>query len=98
MTDAPARVEPAATDAVEAFGATAAAPGAVRTLSVPFESRVRKVLVADGQVVEEGAPLAEIEPSPDSRLLLGEGGLVGLELGDERPDVDVPHLGMGVRP
>ncbi len=57
---------------VEAFGAAAAAPGATRAWSVPYEARVKRVLVTDGASVEAGAALAEVEPSPEAALQLAE--------------------------
>jgi membrane fusion protein (multidrug efflux system) len=58
------------TETVTVYGATIPAPGALQTISVAFESRVRDVLVTDGQAVEEGEALLEIEPSPDTYLQL----------------------------
>jgi len=55
-----------------AYGTVVAAPGEATTFSVPFESRVRKVLVTGGQVLESDTPLLEIEPSPVTRLQLDE--------------------------
>jgi len=53
-----------------AYGTVMAAPGESRTFSVPFESRVLRVLVVDGQRIASGTPLIEIEPSPDTRLAI----------------------------
>ncbi len=55
---------------VEAYGTVVAALGETTAVSVPYECRVRKVLVAGGQVVAKGAPLVELEPSPDAALEL----------------------------
>lgn len=55
-----------------AYGTVVAAPGEATTFSVPFESRVRKVLVTGGQVLESYTPLLEIEPSPDTSLQLDQ--------------------------
>ncbi len=55
---------------VEAFGSAVPDAGGVITLSVPLESRVRRVLVTEGTPVAEGEPLLEIEPSPESDLAL----------------------------
>ncbi|MCB1056135.1 MAG: efflux RND transporter periplasmic adaptor subunit [Acidobacteria bacterium] len=55
------------TETVIAYGTVIPAPGATQTVSVPFECRVRAVLVSPGQVVAAGDPLLEIEPSPDAR-------------------------------
>jgi RND family efflux transporter MFP subunit len=53
---------------VETYGTVVAALGETTSVSVPYECRVRKVLVAGGQVVAKGAPLVEVEPSPDAAL------------------------------
>lgn len=53
-----------------AYGSAVPAPGGVQTLSLPFEGRVRQVLVSSGQAVVAGAALMIIEPSPDARLQL----------------------------
>jgi membrane fusion protein (multidrug efflux system) len=55
---------------VTAFGTVEAAQGATQTFSVPFESRVMRVLVVSGQQVESEDPLVELEPSPDTQLRL----------------------------
>lgn len=52
------------------YGSTLPAPDESQTLSVPYESRVRKVLVSAGRVVELGTPLIEMEPSHETKLLL----------------------------
>jgi len=53
---------------ITAYGTVVPAAGAVQTLSVPFESRVRRVLVTEAQKVSQGNTLLEIEPSPDTNL------------------------------
>ena len=53
-----------------AYGNVVPAPGGVRTLSLPFEGRVKRILVSSGQSVAAGAALMIIEPSPDARLQL----------------------------
>lgn len=53
-----------------AYGNVVPAPGGVQTLSLPFEGRVKQVLVSSGQAVAAGAALMVIEPSPDARLQL----------------------------
>jgi RND family efflux transporter MFP subunit len=53
-----------------AYGTVVAAPEDVRTISVPFESRVRRVLVAVGQGVGKQDNLIDIEPSPDTVMQL----------------------------
>lgn len=52
------------------YGSTLPAPDESQTLSVPYECRVRKVLVTTGRVVELGTPLIEVEPSHETKLLL----------------------------
>ena len=58
------------TENIILYGVTIPAPGALATLSIPFESRVRNVMVSDGQKVSPGDTLVEIEPSPDTYLQL----------------------------
>lgn len=56
------------TQEITVYGVIVPAAGAVRTIAVPYESRVRRVLVAEGQQVGPGDPLLEIEPSADAQL------------------------------
>ncbi len=56
------------TENVTVYGVTIPAPGALKTVSVSFESLVRNVMVSNGQKVSPGDRLIEIEPSPDTRL------------------------------
>jgi membrane fusion protein, multidrug efflux system len=51
-----------------AIGTVEAALGETETFSVPFESRITRVRVVDGQPVEAGEVLVELEPSPDAVL------------------------------
>lgn len=60
------------TETVVAYGTVIPAPGAAQTVNVPFECRVRAVLVTPGQEVVAGEPLLEIEPSPDARELIAQ--------------------------
>jgi RND family efflux transporter MFP subunit len=55
-------------DDIIVYGTIVPAAGATRTVSVPFESRVRHILVTEGQRVSERDPLLEIEPSADTSL------------------------------
>ena len=55
---------------VTIYGAIVPAAGAVGTITVPYESRVRRILVAEGQQVARGEPLLEIEPSAETQLQL----------------------------
>jgi len=69
---APVKVSPvkkgAVADEITVYGTIVPAAGAARTVSVPFESRVRRILVTEGQRVSQGDPLLEIEPSADTSL------------------------------
>jgi RND family efflux transporter MFP subunit len=71
---APVKVSPikkgAVADEITVYGTIVPAAGAVRTVSIPFESRVRRILVTEAQRVSQGDPLLEIEPSPDTNLQL----------------------------
>lgn len=53
---------------ITVYGTIVPAAGAVQTVSVSFESRIRRVLATEGQKVSRGDALLEIEPSPDSSL------------------------------
>lgn len=55
-----------------AYGTVVAQPGEVQSVSVEYESRVVRLLIASGQQVEKDQPLIEIEPSPDAKLQLNE--------------------------
>jgi len=52
------------------YGSVVAQPGKTHAVSVAFETRVRHILVAPGQFVQENDPLTEIEPSPAAQLQL----------------------------
>ncbi|MGE0707139.1 MAG: efflux RND transporter periplasmic adaptor subunit [Planctomycetota bacterium] len=69
VTAAPLRRE-ALHPTLHAFGPVVAAVGESLTVSLPYEARVRRVLVAAGQVVAADTPLLEVEPSPDALLQL----------------------------
>ncbi len=53
---------------ITVYGTIVPAAGAVQTITVPFESRVRRILVTEGQQVSRGDPLLEIEPSAETNL------------------------------
>lgn len=53
---------------VVAYGVVRAAPEAVHVFSMPFEVRVRRLLVTPGQAVAEGTALLEVDPSPGTLL------------------------------
>jgi len=59
-------------DSVEGFGTTVAAPGTIRFYSIPFESRVRRLLVTEGSAIAAGTALIEVEPSRDTQLQLAQ--------------------------
>ena len=50
------------------YGTVVPAAGAVQIFSVPYESRVHRILVAEAQRVSHGDTLLELEPSPDTTL------------------------------
>lgn len=52
------------------YGEIVPAPGSLQSVSVPFESRVLRVMVNLGQDITQAEPLVEIEPSPDTYLKL----------------------------
>ncbi len=54
--------------AILVYGSVIPAPGAQSTLSVPFESRIGRLTVNEGQEVSQGDPLLELGPSPDTRV------------------------------
>jgi membrane fusion protein, multidrug efflux system len=60
------------TENITVYGTVIPAPGAVQTASVPFESRIRRILVSNGQRVSQGEILLEIEPSQDTYLQIEE--------------------------
>ena len=53
---------------ITVYGTIVPAAGAVQAIAVPFESRVRRILVTEGQQVSKGEPLLEIEPSAETNL------------------------------
>lgn len=60
------------TENITTYGTVIPAPGAVQTLSLPFESQVSRIFVSNGQIVSEGETLLEIDSSPDTRLQVEE--------------------------
>jgi len=56
------------TEKVIVYGSVVAQPGKTHSLSVAFETRVRHILVAPGQFVQENDPLIEIELSPGAQV------------------------------
>ncbi len=53
-----------------AYGTVIPAPGAVKIISIPFESQIRRVFVSEGEKISPGTPLLELASSPDSLLNL----------------------------
>ena len=62
----------AITQSITAFGSVTAEPGAVTVFSVPFESRVKHILISAGQQIDKDVALIEVEPSPEAKLALLE--------------------------
>ncbi|HEY9074365.1 MAG TPA: efflux RND transporter periplasmic adaptor subunit [Desulfobaccales bacterium] len=58
------------TEQITAYGSVIPAPGAVQTVSVPFESQVMQIMVSNGQKVAKGNDLLKIKSSPDTALQL----------------------------
>lgn len=58
------------TETLTVYGTVVSGPAGRGTLSVPYETRVVRMLVRAGQQLPSGAPVLEVEPSPDSRLAL----------------------------
>src|SRR5215831_18195166 len=56
------------TEKVIAYGSVVAQPGKTHSISIAFETRVRHILVAPGQFVQENDPLIEIELSPAAQV------------------------------
>ncbi len=52
------------------YGSVIAAPGALKTVSIPFESQMLRIMVNDGQKIAKGDLLLRIQPSPDTMLQL----------------------------
>jgi membrane fusion protein, multidrug efflux system len=55
---------------ITSYGSVIPAPGALQSVSVPFESQIVRIMVSNGQKVNRGNGLLEIKPSPDTRLQL----------------------------
>src|SRR5256712_5927508 len=58
----------AITERVIVYGSVVAQPGKTHSVSIAFETRVRHILVAPGQFVQENDPLIEIELSPGAQV------------------------------
>jgi membrane fusion protein (multidrug efflux system) len=57
---------------ISAYGEVVPAPGAIRVVSVPYESQVRHVMVSSAQKISKGERIIEIGLSPDTSLRLDE--------------------------
>ncbi len=57
---------------ITAYGDVVPAPGAIQVVSVPYESRVRSVMVSEKQKISQDDALLEIEASPNTLLELEE--------------------------
>jgi membrane fusion protein (multidrug efflux system) len=55
-------------ETITAYGTVVPEPGAVETVSVPYESRIRRIPVTEGQKISKGDILLEVDPSPDAKL------------------------------
>ena len=56
------------TEKVIVYGSVVAQPGKTHSVSIAFETRVRHILVAPGQFVQENDPLIEAELSPGAQV------------------------------
>jgi membrane fusion protein (multidrug efflux system) len=56
------------TEKVIVYGSVVAQPGRTHSVSIAFETRVRHILVAPGQFVQENDPLIEAELSPGAQV------------------------------
>ncbi|MDA8241519.1 MAG: efflux RND transporter periplasmic adaptor subunit [Nitrospiraceae bacterium] len=55
---------------VSVYGEVVPAPGATQVVSIPYESRVRHIMVSSGQKISLKEVLIEVEPSPNTYLQL----------------------------
>jgi membrane fusion protein, multidrug efflux system len=61
-------------ETIHVYGSVIPAPGAVRTISVAYESRIDSVMVNEGQEVSSGNILLHVSPSPETRLKFSQAG------------------------
>jgi membrane fusion protein, multidrug efflux system len=66
---APVRQE-AISETITAYGTVSADPAEVRVLSVPFESRVGRVLATPGQQVSPDSEVLQLDASPDAQVAM----------------------------
>ncbi len=57
---------------VDAYGSIVPAPGALFTLSAPFDCQIEKVDVSEGEAVSKGATLLSVTGNPDAKLALAQ--------------------------
>lgn len=57
-------------ESIDVYGVSVPAAGALQTISVPFESKIKSVMVTDGEKVQKGELILEIGPSPNTTLQL----------------------------
>ena len=57
---------------VTAYGSVITQPGKNHAVSVAYETRVQHILVAPGETVQQGQPLVQIAPSPQTQLQLAQ--------------------------
>jgi len=60
------------TEHIVVYGSVIPAPGALRTVSVPYGCQILAIKVNDGQKVAEGESLLRVQPSPDTLLQLDQ--------------------------
>lgn len=79
------------TRAVDAYGSVVPAPGALFTLSVPFDCQVEKVPVSEGQAVSKGTLLLSVSGSPDAKLALAQARIEAAAARDTLRQVQERH-------
>jgi len=57
---------------ITVYGDVIPAPGSIQTISVPFETRITRIMVNAGQRLSSGDMLLELRPGPDAVLQLEE--------------------------
>lgn len=58
------------TNLLMVYGRIIPAPGSTRSLAIPFECRIGRIFVTEGQQVKKGDPLLELSPSPATFLMV----------------------------
>ena len=80
-------------DTIVAYGKVAASAAGARQLTVPFECRVRRVLVVPGQPVKAGQELLEVGPSPAAAVAVN---LTAEQPPSEGQAADANPVGTGI--